>query len=187
MSEDGAASRQIPPRPAEVAGYPELVNAPPPTPTRYRPPTVQALGRAWPRATRFEQVAWGAHLIAVIGVLITAWVLDADPSGVGTHQQLGLPECGFIPLFGGPCPSCGFTTTFALAADGHVIAAFVNQPFGFLMFLAAVSSVPLAAIAVSKRVSWLEATDRWHWGKIVAGTIALWLLCWGYKWAIFPG
>ena len=46
---------------------------------------------------------------------------------------------------------------------------------------------PLAAIAVVKGVSWLEATDRWHWGKIVFGTIVLWLGCWAYKWAIYPG
>ena len=167
--------------------YPEAVNAPPQAPPRFRPPTVQALGRTWPRATTVERVAWGVHLVAVVGVLITALLLDADPRGVGTHQQLGLSECGFIPLFGGPCPSCGFTTTFTLAAHGHLISAFVNQPFGFLMFLGALSSVPLAAIAVTRRVSWLEATDRWHWGKIVAATLALWLLCWAYKWAIYTG
>ena len=167
------------------------MDAPPPAapvaPARYAPATVSAFGRAWPRATLLERIAWAGQFVATLGILIVALVLDADPSGVGTHQQLGLPECGFIPLFGGPCPSCGFTTTFTLAAHGHLLTAFVNQPFGFLLFLGAVASLPLGAVAVLKQVSWLEATDRWPWGRIVAGTLLLWLLCWAYKWQIYSG
>lgn len=39
---------------------------------------------------------------------------------MGTHQQLGLPECNFKALAGVPCPSCGMTTSFTLLVCGDV-------------------------------------------------------------------
>ena len=39
---------------------------------------------------------------------------------LGTHQQLGLPECNFKALAGVPCPSCGMTTSFTLLIRADV-------------------------------------------------------------------
>jgi len=144
-------------------------------------PEVVRLGYAWPRALRAERVLWGVALVACLTVLALARGLDPDPRGVGTHEQLGLPPCGIVEQFDVPCPSCGFTTTFALAADGHLVQAVTNQPFGFLVFLAAVAAVPATALSAFGRVSLFACTERWPLGWLLAGTFVLWLLGWGYK------
>lgn len=85
-----------------------------------------------------------------LAVLMVAASINPDPRGVGTHEQLGLPACGMIELFNLPCPSCGFTTSFALFAHGRWLASLLNQPAGFLLALAAAMTVWVAGfVAVS--------------------------------------
>lgn len=77
-------------------------------------------------------LCWG------VGALVFAlsfW-LAPDPAGVGTHTQLGLPTCGVYELFHKPCPSCGMTTAFALAARGRLGEALRVQPAGTAVFAA---------------------------------------------------
>lgn len=62
--------------------------------------------------------------------------MRADADGHGTHQQLGLPPCGWVIAFDAPCPTCGMTTSFAHAAAGDPIAGIVNQPMGGLLAVA---------------------------------------------------
>src|SRR5271155_2022381 len=111
----------------------------------YDEPTVRLLGRAWPRAGFHERFAWAIVFVGMVTTLSVARQLTPDPRGMGTHQQIRLlggsmPECGFVVWTreawgtGYPCPSCGFTTTFAHAMHGHFLQAIVNQPFGFLVF-----------------------------------------------------
>jgi hypothetical protein len=61
--------------------------------------------------------------IAVIITAICLWPYDdnGEPLKLGTHQQLGLPECNFKQLAGVPCPSCGMTTSFSLLLHGDVL------------------------------------------------------------------
>ena len=104
---------------------------------------------------------------------------------MGTHQQLGLPPCGFVEMFDGvPCPSCGYTTTFTLAAHGRPLDAFMNQPFGFVVFLVTLGGLPLATVSAARGLSLFGLTDRWPWGRIFALTFGLWIACWLYKWAL---
>jgi len=148
----------------------------------YQP--VHLFGRAWPRATLPERLVWAVLLVACSAVLVTATRLQPDGRGVGTHEQLGLPPCGFVAAFDAPCPSCGFTTTFTLAAHGRPVDAIVNQPFGFLVFLATVAAVPLALASVFKGVSLLEVVERWPLGRVILATFALWIVSWIYKWQV---
>jgi hypothetical protein len=65
-----------------------------------------------------------------------AAVLTPSPTGLGTHRQMMLPSCGWVAVLDVPCPTCGMTTAFAHAADGHLISSFLTQPMGFALALA---------------------------------------------------
>ena len=69
----------------------------------------------------------------LLPILTVPWVMvffvaialiDPYPNGeamrMGTHKQLGLPECSFKELAGVPCPSCGMTTSFTLLMRADV-------------------------------------------------------------------
>lgn len=154
-----------------------LYTPPAPPPAR----DVRLFGRAVPRAAGLERVAWAVVAAGALVVLFLAMRLAPDPRGVGTHEQLGLPPCGLVATFGVPCPSCGFTTTFTLAAHGRLLRAFINQPFGLLLFVGTVLAVPIGVVGATKGVSWLLLMDRLPLGRIVLVTFLLWGAAWGYK------
>jgi hypothetical protein len=74
-------------------------------------------------------------LVAAVAVLLTAFRLHPDPRGLGTHEQLGLPPCGFFRDHGVPCISCGMTTAFAAMAHFQPWLALRSNPFGSALFL----------------------------------------------------
>jgi hypothetical protein len=74
-------------------------------------------------------------------VLVVAARLQPSPSGVGSHQGLGMQRCQLLDRSGVPCPSCGMTTSFSWFARGNVAASFYVQPMGMLMALAAACCV----------------------------------------------
>ena len=71
-----------------------------------------------------------------LGVLVLAALLKPAAAGMGTHQQLGLPPCGWLAATGYPCPTCGMTTAFANAAHASPRASILAQPFGAAFALA---------------------------------------------------
>ncbi|MDP2315456.1 MAG: DUF2752 domain-containing protein [Pseudomonadota bacterium] len=73
----------------------------------------------------------GLPSATVVG--LAAWLTPAT-QGFGTHMQLGLGGCAMLTMTGWPCPMCGMTTTFALMAHFRPLDAFVNQPFGVVLF-----------------------------------------------------
>jgi len=66
---------------------------------------------------------------------IVGAALHPDPSGHGTHTQLGLPPCPSVILFNRPCPGCGLTTSFTAFIHGDWAFAFHAHPFGPIMYL----------------------------------------------------
>ena len=116
---------------------------------------------------------------AVLGV---AWWLDPDPAGVGTHTQLHIPRCGWIDTIGIPCPTCGMTTAFAHAADGHLLRSFMTQPAGAVVALATAATL-LASLWVA--VSGASVTP---FLRVFAGSRCWWLggalLLGGWAWKI---
>ena len=72
-------------------------------------------------------------------VLIIAGLLEPNPSGMGTHQQLGLSPCSFWTWFSIPCPMCGMTTTFTHMANVDIWNAIKTQPFGVVLFFGTVA------------------------------------------------
>jgi len=182
---DATNTTQAPPGndapPVQVSPAPK---PPPPELIRQAPTPVKFLGKIWPGSTLIERSFWAFGLVCSLIVLyLSGFYLTPDARGIGTHEQLGLPPCGFVEMFDGvPCPSCGYTTTFTLAAHGRPVDAFVNQPFGFMVFLATVAGVPFLCVAVGKNISLFSLTERWRWGWIGVGFVVLWILGWIYKW-----
>jgi hypothetical protein len=69
-----------------------------------------------------------------ITTAIAAW-LRPDPSGHGTHTQLGLPPCPSVLLFNRPCPGCGLTTSFSAFVHGNFAFAFHAHPLGPILYM----------------------------------------------------
>lgn len=90
---------------------------------------------------------WAALFVLAgcVFVFSAAAILTPDPSGVGTHTQLGLPPCGFLTLFGRPCPACGLTTALAHLARGSLVPSLQAHPVGLPLFFASGALSALSA------------------------------------------
>jgi hypothetical protein len=110
-------------------------------------------------------------------LLVAVW-LRPSSTGLGTHQQLGLPPCGFIKLYGIPCPSCGMTTSWAHTVRGQLAGAWRANPGGMLLAVSAIVAVPwMGFLAVTGRVTpWMPR--QWHLGGWGVTVIAVTLIDW---------
>lgn len=117
-------------------------------------------------------------LLVIPAVFATAWVLVPDPSGMGTHQQLGFPPCAFLKATGLVCPQCGLTTSFALLVRGRLEEAFRANPAGpVLAGLLAAGWLWLLVSVVCRR--WMVFRDPGEvLLKLVLGWFLLTLLQW---------
>ena len=122
--------------------------------------------------------------IAAIGLMLllaAAAALRPDSRGHGTHEQLGLPPCTFLLLFGRPCPSCGMTTAWAWLVRGQVTDAFrVNAGGALLGMLAMVGAVGLMLSALGgRRLAWRPDGMRVTWAAVVVLLVTL--VQWGWR------
>jgi len=127
-------------------------------------------------------VAVGAAVL--LGV--AAWLTPAA-EGLGTHRQMGLPECGWIMILDMPCPTCGMTTAFAFAAEGRFGAAFVSQPLGALLAVATTMSLlvgSFVAMTGSRVGTMLGRLWRPRTGWVIAGLI---VAAWVFKVLVYKG
>lgn len=88
------------------------------------------------RASSGARISAGVLAACALAVLITGAWLRPEPSGMGSHQQLGLPPCGWLLASGWPCPTCGMTTAFAAVTHVQPRAAWLAQPFGAVLAVA---------------------------------------------------
>ena len=108
-----------------------------------------------PPLSRLEQVTLIlAGLVGLTLLLLAVW-LQPNPSGFGTHQQLGLPPCTFQFWFDIPCPSCGGTTAFA-----H----FVRGQWGRALRANAASGLFAGLCVIGVPWSWASAWRRRYLG-----------------------
>jgi len=129
------------------------------------------------RARLWAALVFGgcAALLSVAG-----WVTP-DPSGVGSHRQLGFPACSSIMLTGYPCPTCGMTTAFAHTIRGQLIAAFLAQPAGLLL---ALGTIATAAGSLFVLLTGIVPSPNWYRispGRVVLIVAAVILLGWFFK------
>jgi hypothetical protein len=114
-------------------------------------------------------------LIASTAVLVYAFRLNPDPRGYGTHEQLGLPPCGFLRDHGVPCISCGMTTAFAAMAHAQPGLALRSNPYGILLFLAMLAAPFYCVHALVKDLDpfWIFRTRRAMFVMPAAGILLL--------------
>ena len=136
---------------------------------------------AWLPAERSERITNFVLACIAITVLAVAIYLSPSQDGHGTHQQLGLPPCNFLQATGYPCLSCGMTTAFSHAVRGQFVSSFVVQPFGMLLAVATMLSVPLLLWSSIRGWSLGERFARVNW-RIWGPLLLVALIgAWGYK------
>ncbi|MEM1167000.1 MAG: DUF2752 domain-containing protein [Planctomycetota bacterium] len=134
------------------------------------------------RATVGQRIGAGVLATGILAVLLVAAWLDPANAGHGTHEQLGLPACGFAMAFDRPCVSCGMTTAFSTLVEGRPVAAFLIQPAGtVLALLAATVFWPLVHVAAfgSRLLDDLALLAR---PKVVWLGVGVLAISWLYKW-----
>ena len=131
--------------------------------------------------TVMRRAAGGGTALGAAGVLGVAAVLDPAGSGLGTHEQLNLPACGWISLMDLPCPTCGMTTAFAHAADGNLLTSFLTQPLGFLLALATAMAL-LLGLYIAATGSAVAGVLPSLWGRRMPWILlAILIASWGWK------
>lgn len=128
-------------------------------------------------------------LLAVVGLgwiapLVVAGCLTPSPSGLGTHQQLGLPPCSFRWLFGLRCPACGMTTSWSHAARGHWPASVRANAGGALLAVAALVLGPWTLVSAARGRWFLRAPDERVLLAATLSVVAVTLLDWVYRLAV---
>lgn len=150
-------------------------------------PSVAAAAPGPLRASRGERATCAALSLAAAAVIgIAAW-LDPSPTGVGTHQALGLAPCGWMSGMGVPCPTCGMTTAFAHAAHGDLPASFRAQPMGLVLAIgtAAVGIVCAHVALTGSRLGHVLGARLTPRAILSLGVLAL--LAWGWKFLAVRG
>jgi hypothetical protein len=127
-----------------------------------------------------------AAIIAAALLGVAAWLRPAE-NGVGTHTQLALPGCQWVTIMDLPCPTCGMTTAFAHAADGHLLASVRAQPLGALLAIAA-AMLLIGGTYVALTGSALVALLPRLWGRRAGWLLAAAaMLAWAYKVLSYKG
>lgn len=123
-------------------------------------------------------------MVCAASPLMVASLLQPAQGGMGTHMQMGLPDCGFKATTGLPCATCGCTTSFAHAANGSLLDAFITQPFGAVLALAAAMLTLIAGWAVYSGKSLAPLTQVLTTKRVVIPGLTLLLGAWIYKAAV---
>jgi hypothetical protein len=122
--------------------------------------------------------------LALVGVFAVAVLLDPYRDGKvwlsETHRQLGFPPCTFRELTGYPCPSCGMTSSFALAIRGDLWHSVQANFVGTLLALGCLIFIPWATFSALKgRLLGIRNFES----VLIRGVIAFFVLMFG-RWGI---
>ena len=123
-------------------------------------------------------------VIVVLSAAAFVWVLAAihpDPRGHGTHEQLGMDECGWVVHYQRPCPTCGVTTAATQLVHLRPFKAVVTQPFGAILAGFGLWLAGVAGACLLRGRSFLDYLLRLPQGRIIVWGLVLLLGSWLYK------
>jgi len=116
----------------------------------------------------------GAAAIMACGLAVCV-LIKPDPSGVGTHRQLGLPGCLVCRVTGmDRCPSCGLTTGIAHLVRGHWQAAWATHRASPVVFAAWCAAMCYCLVIAAVGVDWI-AGEILVLGVLCTAGFAVWL------------
>ena len=130
--------------------------------------------------------ALGVGVVATI-LLCIALFLKPSSNGIGTHQQLGLPACGWVAAADIPCPTCGMTTAWSHTVRGQLPSAWMAQPLGMLLALTAFAVAIGAFITAISGISFQSLLYRYSPTKVIIVIASLAILSWAFKILIHRG
>ena len=130
------------------------------------------------RSGRLKAILVSIAAFALLGV---ALYLQPISAGVGTHEQLGLPQCGWITAANLPCPTCGMTTAWSHTVRGELPSAFLAQPMGMLLAISTVLVAIGALISAATGYSFNALLYRYAPSKVIIVIVVLTLTSWGFK------
>lgn len=139
---------------------------------------IHPVSHTTPSANRIVALIIG---LACAAPLVLASMLTPSDSGMGTHMQIGLPDCGFKVVTGYPCATCGCTTAFAHAADGSLLTSFMTQPFGAALALALAMMTLVAGWSLWTGASLAGVGQICGSKRFVLAWVVLLLAAWAYK------
>ena len=113
-----------------------------------------------------------------MGLLATAAMLEPDPQGFGTHQQLGLPACSFKVFVGFRCPSCGMTTSWSLFTKGRIFDSLAANAGGALLALSSLLIGPWALLSAMIGRPWGKVAHEWWLGGISTVILLVTMIDW---------
>lgn len=120
----------------------------------------------------------------LIGGFAIAASLQPDPSGFGTHQQLGLPPCTFRFLFGKMCPSCGMTTSFSNFVRGQFVAAARANSAGLLLAIVCTVQIPWCWVSVYRGRLWSVSRPQLTCLWLMLSLAGICLVNWACRWML---
>lgn len=130
------------------------------------------------KLSRSDQVSTAILGFALAVPLALACYLEPNPLNRGTHEQLGLPPCSMVVLFGHRCPACGMTTAWAYLVRAHWVDAYRANVGGTLLGILDLIAVPwLFVCAVRGRwLGWVPNANVLAWviGAIMVVTLVDW-------------
>lgn len=141
----------------------------------------EALPADVPDLNRWVRVLLVLLGVGLLAVFYTAWRLEPDPRGLGTHQQLGLPPCTFYRFTRIPCPSCGMTTSFSHLAHGDVLGSLQANPAGTVLAAMCLVVIPWSAVSALLGRTWGIHRFEAFLARGVIVFITILLVSWGIR------
>lgn len=137
-----------------------------------------------PRSAKANRVLALLVMLGCAAPLVLAATLTPSGAGMGTHTQLGLPDCGFKVVTGLPCATCGCTTAFAYAADGSILHSFVTQPFGAVLAVVLAMATWVGVWGVWSGMPVAPVFSALSQRRLIIAWVVLLFAAWGYKAAV---